>query len=49
MPVSPENPPAKAKITVNDLTMAYGSFVVMRDLNFEVAEKDIFIIMGPSG
>ena len=49
MPVSPENAPAKAKITVNDLTMAYGSFVVMRDLNFEVAEKDIFIIMGPSG
>ncbi len=41
----PENP----KITVQDLTMAYGSFVVMRDLNFEVMEKDIFIIMGPSG
>ena len=29
--------------------MAYGSFVVMRDLNFEVAEKDIFVIMGGSG
>ncbi len=29
--------------------MSYGSFVVMRDLNFEVAEKDIFIIMGSSG
>ncbi len=39
----------KAKITVRDLTMAYGSFVVMRDLNFEVAEKDIFVIMGGSG
>ncbi|MEO5712782.1 MAG: ATP-binding cassette domain-containing protein [Luteolibacter sp.] len=41
--------PEKPKITVQDLTMAYGSFVVMRDLNFEVMEKDIFIIMGPSG
>jgi phospholipid/cholesterol/gamma-HCH transport system ATP-binding protein len=46
---SPKNPPAQAKITVRDLTMAYGPFVVMRDLNFEVAEKDIFIIMGGSG
>lgn len=46
----PTTPPApQAKITVRDLTMAYGSFVVMRDLNFEVAEKDIFIIMGGSG
>lgn len=46
---SQENSPAKAKIAVRDLTMAYGSFVVMRDLNFEVAEKDIFVIMGGSG
>lgn len=44
----PEAQPS-AKITVRDLTMAYGSFVVMRNLNFEIAEKDIFIIMGPSG
>lgn len=36
-------------ITVRGLTMAYGSFVVMRDLAFEVMEKDIFIIMGGSG
>jgi len=49
MPASPENLTTKAKITVRDLTMAYDSFVVMRDLNFEVAEKDIFIIMGGSG
>ncbi len=41
--------PEKSKITVQDLTMAYGSFVVMRELNFEIMEKDIFIIMGPSG
>ncbi len=38
-----------AQITVNDLTMAYGSFVVMHDLNFEIADKQIFVIMGGSG
>lgn len=38
-----------AKITVNDLTMAYGSLVVMHDLNFEILDKDIFVIMGGSG
>lgn len=36
-------------ITINDLTMAYGSFVVQRDLNFTVNRGDIFIIMGGSG
>jgi phospholipid/cholesterol/gamma-HCH transport system ATP-binding protein len=41
--------PARAKIAVRGLTMAYGSFVVMRDLNFDVADKDIFVIMGGSG
>jgi phospholipid/cholesterol/gamma-HCH transport system ATP-binding protein len=29
--------------------MAYGSFVVMRDLNFTIQQGDIFIIMGGSG
>ncbi len=38
-----------AKISVRGLTMAYGSFVVMKDLNFDINEKDIFIIMGGSG
>ena len=36
-------------ITVTDLTMAYGDFVVMRDLNFSINRGDIFIIMGGSG
>ncbi len=36
-------------ITVRDLTMAYGSNVVMRDFNFTVNRADIFIIMGGSG
>ncbi|MGH7988447.1 MAG: ABC transporter ATP-binding protein [Candidatus Binataceae bacterium] len=39
----------EAHIIVRDLTMAYGSFVLMRDLNFVVRRGDIFIIMGGSG
>jgi phospholipid/cholesterol/gamma-HCH transport system ATP-binding protein len=38
-----------AQITVRNLTMAYGSSVVMRDLNFTVKRGDVFIIMGGSG
>lgn len=38
-----------AKIIVRELTMAYGDLVVMHDLNFEVKDKDIFVIMGGSG
>ena len=41
--------PAEAHITVNHLTMAYGSFVIQRDLSFTVQRGDIFIIMGGSG
>ncbi len=37
------------EITVNHLDMGYGSFVLMRDLNFTVNRGDIFIIMGGSG
>ena len=29
--------------------MAYGSFVLMRDLNFMINHGDVFIIMGGSG
>jgi phospholipid/cholesterol/gamma-HCH transport system ATP-binding protein len=36
-------------IAVRDLTMAYGDFVVMRDLNFAVNHGEVFIIMGGSG
>ncbi len=36
-------------IIVRDLTMAYGSFVVMRDLSFTINRGDVFIIMGGSG
>jgi phospholipid/cholesterol/gamma-HCH transport system ATP-binding protein len=36
-------------ITVTDLTMAYGSYVLQHDLTFTVNRSDIFIIMGGSG
>jgi phospholipid/cholesterol/gamma-HCH transport system ATP-binding protein len=36
-------------IEVRNLTMAYGSFVLMRDLNFTVGRSEIFVIMGGSG
>jgi phospholipid/cholesterol/gamma-HCH transport system ATP-binding protein len=36
-------------IEVDNLTMAFGSYVLMRDLNFTVRHSDIFIIMGGSG
>ncbi len=36
-------------IAVKDLTMAFGDFILMRDLNFEIRQGDIFVIMGGSG
>ena len=36
-------------IPVKNLTMAYGTFVLMKDINFTVNHGDIFIIMGGSG
>ena len=36
-------------IRVKGLTMAYGDYVVMRDLDFGVRRGDIFFIMGGSG
>jgi len=38
-----------AHIEVRDLTMAYGDFVIQRDLTFTVNRGDVFIIMGGSG
>jgi len=39
----------KTKIEIRDLTMAYGSFVVIRDINAKVRAGEVFIIMGASG
>jgi len=38
-----------AAIEVRELTMAYGDFVVQRDLDFVVNREDIFVIMGGNG
>jgi phospholipid/cholesterol/gamma-HCH transport system ATP-binding protein len=42
-------PQTEPHITVKDLDMAYGDFVIQRNLNFTIFRGDIFIIMGPSG
>ncbi len=36
-------------IAAQDLTMAYGDFLIQKDLNFTINRGDIFIIMGGSG
>ena len=36
-------------IEVRGLTMAYGDYVIQRDLNFTINRGDIFVIMGGSG
>lgn len=36
-------------IVVSDLTIAYGDFLIQKDLNFTIKHGDIFIIMGGSG
>ncbi len=38
-----------AHIVADNLTMAYGDFLIQKDLNFTVNHGDIFIIMGGSG
>ncbi len=42
-------PETDAAIVVKDLTIAYGDFVIQRDLSFTVKRGEIFIIMGGSG
>ena len=39
----------QTKICVRDLTMAYGDFVVMKNLNFTVRPGEIKVLMGASG
>ncbi len=40
---------SEVHIQVRDLTMAYGDFLIQKELDFEVQRGDIFIIMGGSG
>jgi phospholipid/cholesterol/gamma-HCH transport system ATP-binding protein len=42
-------PEAEWHIEVRDLTMAYGEFVVQRDLSFGIRPGAVFIVMGASG
>ena len=36
-------------ITASDLTLAYGDFLIQKNLNFTVNRGDVFIVMGGSG
>ena len=40
---------AETIIRVEDLTVAYGDFVVLRDVSFEIQRGEIFVILGGSG
>lgn len=37
------------QIRIDNLTMAYGDFVIQRNLNFAINKGDIFVVMGGSG
>ncbi|HVM80080.1 MAG TPA: ATP-binding cassette domain-containing protein [Stellaceae bacterium] len=50
MPSASEAPAEReAHITVRNLDMAYGDFVIQRNLNFTIRRGEVFIIMGGSG
>src|SRR5262245_1780382 len=40
---------AKPRIEARDLTMAFGDFVVLKDVSFRVQRGSIFFIIGGSG
>src|SRR5512137_2060655 len=42
-------PAPEAFVQVDDLTMAYGSFLVQQDVSFRVARGSVFVVMGDSG
>lgn len=48
-PIISESFQGETAILVNNLTMAYGDRVILRDITFTVNREDIFIIMGGSG
>ncbi len=47
MPSASERP--EPYIAVRGLTIAYGSFVLMHDIDFTIEKGDVFVIMGGSG
>lgn len=42
-------PDSNSQIVVENLTLAYGDFLIQANLNFTVSRGDIFIVMGGSG
>ena len=42
-------PDSNSQIVVEDLTLAYGDFLIQANLNFTINRGDVFIIMGGSG
>lgn len=48
-PASKDHDERELRIRVRDLTVGYGSFVLMRNVSFEVRAGDVFLIMGGSG
>ena len=46
---SPSPPSEAPRLSTRDLTVAYGDYVLMRDVNLDVRKGDIFLIMGGSG
>jgi len=44
-----QNSASVAEVTVHNLTMAYGEFVLQRNLSFQINRGDIFVVMGGSG
>ncbi|WP_296305034.1 ATP-binding cassette domain-containing protein [uncultured Desulfovibrio sp.] len=48
-PAPAVTPAAAPRISVRNLTVGYGSYVLMRDVSFDVALDDVFLIMGGSG
>src|SRR5262245_606344 len=47
--MAPDTTPPPPRITVADLTMAYGNYVIQHDLSFTIGRGEIFVIMGGSG
>lgn len=47
--MSTPSPTSTPPLRVENLEMSYGSFLIQRDLTFDINRQDIFIIMGGSG
>lgn len=46
---APSTKPSGVGLIVRGLTKSYGALEVLKDLSFEVAPGEVFVIMGPSG